>query len=253
MRFSVRDLQDQFHHLEIDEADHNNIRKLIRESFPDVDWTLHDVKYRDFEYDYAPLVNSYCLNEWMDFSNQRNVDVPSLRILRNPATEILPRLFLGDCENASKLDVLRNHNITAVLNITSEIPCYFKNMDSIRYCHIEIPDVASSVLDFECALSFIDEMLARPEAEGGLLVHCHCGISRSSSLILAYLMSRQGMPLREAFDLVRSKRPFIHPNRGFFSQLIVLETRLHGAPSFADTDEEWKRLWPKQRLAPTPF
>ncbi|CBY39782.1 unnamed protein product [Oikopleura dioica] len=58
---------------------------------------------------------------------------------------------------------------------------------------------------------------------GSVLVHCNMGISRSTSVILAFLMKYRAMPLKAAFDLVREKRSCVNPNIGFWKQLIKYE------------------------------
>lgn len=63
---------------------------------------------------------------------------------------------------------------------------------------------------------------------GKSLVHCVAGVSRSVSLVLAYLIKYSEMSLKEAFHHVRSVRPQVRPNLGFFKQLIDYEQRLNG-------------------------
>lgn len=66
-------------------------------------------------------------------------------------------------------------------------------------------------------------------AKGGkALVHCVAGISRSSTIVIAYLMKTRRMSLREAYYHVKSKRPLIRPNTGFWKQLIEYEHKLFG-------------------------
>lgn len=54
------------------------------------------------------------------------------------------------------------------------------------------------------------------------------GISRSATVVCAYLIAEQGMTASAAIDFVRSKRPIICPNVGFQRQLIEYATSLHG-------------------------
>ena len=53
---------------------------------------------------------------------------------------------------------------------------------------------------------------------GKVFVHCVQGMSRSATLVLAYLMKTCGMGVQDAVRLVRSKRE-IYPNPGFLQQL----------------------------------
>ncbi|KAI9591081.1 dual specificity phosphatase [Syncephalis fuscata] len=66
---------------------------------------------------------------------------------------------------------------------------------------------------FENAFSFIDQGRSRGE---GVLVHCQCGVSRSASLVLAYVMRNQSMPLHEAYAYVKERSAAISPNMSLF-------------------------------------
>lgn len=63
--------------------------------------------------------------------------------------------------------------------------------------------------------------------EGKVLVHCHVGVSRSATLVLAYLMLKQNLTLVEAICAVKESLGVI-PNRGFLRQLIKLDEQLFG-------------------------
>lgn len=58
-------------------------------------------------------------------------------------------------------------------------------------------------------------------------MHCVVGVSRSATLVLAYLMLHQRLSLRQAVLTVRERR-WIFPNRGFLHQLRQLDQRLRG-------------------------
>lgn len=48
-----------------------------------------------------------------------------------------------------------------------------------------------------------------------VLVHCMAGISRSATIILAYLMKYRNMKYSDAYLFVNNKRNVIYPNQGF--------------------------------------
>ncbi|CAJ0964622.1 unnamed protein product [Ranitomeya imitator] len=58
-----------------------------------------------------------------------------------------------------------------------------------------------------------------------LLVHCVVGISRSATLVLAYLMIHHQISLIQAIRTVQEKR-WISPNTGFLRQLMHLGEEL---------------------------
>lgn len=77
---------------------------------------------------------------------------------------------------------------------------------------------------FDQAAQFIEE--AR-QSNGAVLVHCVCGISRSTTLCCAYLMKHHSMTIEQALVQLRSRRHIIQPNNGFLRQLALYDERLH--------------------------
>lgn len=53
------------------------------------------------------------------------------------------------------------------------------------------------------------------------------GVSRSVTLVLAYLIKKKGMRYDDAYSMVKSKRRIIHPNSGFIDQLRKYESQLN--------------------------
>jgi len=73
---------------------------------------------------------------------------------------------------------------------------------------------------------FIRDALKDPNSK--VLVHCVMGISRSATVVCAYLIAEQGMTAQAAIDFVREKRPIICPNIGFRRQLDEYAATVHG-------------------------
>ena len=61
---------------------------------------------------------------------------------------------------------------------------------------------------------------------GRVYVHCQQGVSRSASIVLAFLMLKRSMNIKEAVKTVRAKRE-IFPNDGFLKQLCELNETLN--------------------------
>ncbi|XP_005058179.2 PREDICTED: dual specificity protein phosphatase 26 [Ficedula albicollis] len=144
----------------------------------------------------------------------------------NHADEVWPGLYLGDQDIASNRRELLQLRITHVLNASH---CrwrggadYYEGT-GIRYLGIEAHDSPSFDMSpyFYPAADFIHQALN----EGRILVHCAVGVSRSATLVLAYLMIRHHMPLVEAIKTVKDHRGII-PNRGFLRQLVALDNAL---------------------------
>jgi len=96
----------------------------------------------------------------------------------------------------------------------------------LRTMYVRLVDTPSSDLSayFRSATSFIDNELRNG---GKVLVHCVAGVSRSVSLILAYLIRFGGYSSLDAFLMVRSKRSIARPNDGFCMQLMDYERGLN--------------------------
>lgn len=137
-------------------------------------------------------------------------------------------LFLSGQLAASSLDCLQRLGISHVMNCCERIPCKFKGR--LKYKVIPVMDTKSSDIRVYIpdAVAFIDEVLA---AKGKVLVHCMVGASRSVSLVLAWLVAQCKLPLKQAFQLVRSKRHQARPNRSFCEQLMDFEEETLGSRS----------------------
>lgn len=48
-----------------------------------------------------------------------------------------------------------------------------------------------------------------------MLVHCYVGVSRSATIVIAYLMQMYNYSLQGALTFLTSRRPHINPNPGF--------------------------------------
>lgn len=76
---------------------------------------------------------------------------------------------------------------------------------------------------YDC-IEFIDKVR---EEGGRIYVHCVQGVSRSSSICLAYLIFKEKLTYDDAFKLVRAKRGIVSPNLGFMVQLMMFYQRLY--------------------------
>lgn len=132
---------------------------------------------------------------------------------------IIPGLWLGSLEAARNRHFLIRHGVTHVLSIL-ECECSFYP-GLFQYKHISAKDHSDQDLTsvFEDAAAFIDEGIAR----GGVVVHCVMGISRSASLVIAYVMRTKKMSYKDAYELVKKQREVIYPNDGFKGQLLKYE------------------------------
>ena len=146
--------------------------------------------------------------------------------------QILPHLYLGCRKVASCLASLKDNRIRRILNVTSSVPNQFKDLDGFIYKQIAVEDSheVDMIKHLPEAFCFIEEAKNRGEK---VLVHCHAGMSRSVTVIIAYLMKYYHYTLDGAFDHVKQQKQNISPNFSFMGQLIEYESDLK--PSVVST------------------
>ncbi|KAL9161525.1 hypothetical protein ABFS82_07G026700 [Erythranthe guttata] len=141
-------------------------------------------------------------------------------------SQIEEGLYLGSLGAAYNRSGLKGLNITHVLTVAHSLaPAH---PDDFIYKTIEVRDKEDENISqyFEECFQFIYEAKA---AGGGILVHCFAGRSRSATVVVAYLMLKNGMSFSEAMEYVKIKRAAASPNSGFILQLHEYESALRDA------------------------
>ena len=138
---------------------------------------------------------------------------------------ILAGLYLGSEWNASDYDTLVANRISHVLNVSTEVDNFFP--DHFAYHNVPVQDVESVDLVKEFAKTHAFIRRAR-DSGGACLVHCKMGVSRSATIVLAYLMKELDWSYATALDFVKAKRARVRPNDAFRQQLLMYESMLNG-------------------------
>jgi len=132
-------------------------------------------------------------------------------------SEILEnKLYLTDMFAANDKGLLINRNIKGIISLGGfEEQVYYIHHDGIEHHYVYIDDDEDEPISehFKECVDFIDSI------DGAVLVHCYAGISRSATIVIAYLMIKRGMVYEEAIRFVQKKRSFICPNKGFLKEL----------------------------------
>eukprot|EP01053_Blabericola_migrator_P001374 Blabericola_migrator_1__1373@NODE_1357_length_4726_cov_203_531015_g911_i0_p1_GENE_NODE_1357_length_4726_cov_203_531015_g911_i0NODE_1357_length_4726_cov_203_531015_g911_i0_p1_ORF_typecomplete_len836_score122_87DSPc/PF00782_20/1_5e29CDKN3/PF05706_12/8_2e05Y_phosphatase/PF00102_27/0_00089Y_phosphatase2/PF03162_13/6_6e03Y_phosphatase2/PF03162_13/0_005Init_tRNA_PT/PF04179_12/0_011DUF442/PF04273_13/0_52Gelsolin/PF00626_22/37Gelsolin/PF00626_22/29_NODE_1357_length_4726_cov_203_531015_g911_i019734480 len=136
------------------------------------------------------------------------------------------QLYLAGESVASNLDVLLSNGITHILNSAGDTcPNYFP--DKFNYLTFVLQDSRHTNEAMESVLFFaLDFIKAAISSGGRVLVHCREGVSRSSTLVCAYLMYTQDLSFQAALDKIRSVRESCNPNTGFTFTLLKFGKRL---------------------------
>ncbi|KAI5809676.1 protein-tyrosine phosphatase-like protein, partial [Peziza echinospora] len=141
----------------------------------------------------------------------------------------------------NQTDAFEKANITHVVTVLRiEAPEKFA-----KYIHhlIQVDDVADEDLIqyFPKTNAFIAKALA---AGGAVYVHCAMGISRSATILAAYLMHSRKISAEDAISVIKSVRPIICPNFGFREQLKLFEEM--GCPDSVEDQPIYQRWLFKQ-------
>lgn len=181
--------------------------------------------------------------------------------------EIVPHLYLGSA-HAALPEHLEAYSIGLVIRLGSF--SLLSKRDGVEYVDLEIDDAVG--VRIGALFGNVCQIIAKRIARGvngwfhpdsvwrasaltllvlsiyKVLVHCHAGVSRSATIVLAYLLMQSSgrfgtvplcdchheldaavfKDLRSAFHYVFIRRPIVRPNEGFCRQLQSLEMALFG-------------------------
>ncbi|KAL7714149.1 protein-tyrosine-phosphatase [Entamoeba marina] len=137
-------------------------------------------------------------------------------------SEIVPNvLFLGARDAAESEMLINKYNIQSVLSIVGFVVDVPENIKHHKWVRLEDNPYEDINKHFQECFEFIH---STPKP---VLVHCEMGMSRSSTIVIGYLM-KTGKQLQEAFEYVQQRRSFINPNNGFWYHLYELSKELYG-------------------------
>ncbi|XP_048231617.1 protein-tyrosine-phosphatase MKP1 isoform X2 [Ricinus communis] len=143
-------------------------------------------------------------------------------------SKVAEHVYLGGDAVAKDREILKQNGITHVLNCVGFVcPEYFKA--DFVYRTLWLQDSPSE--DITSILYDVFDYFEDVREQGGrVFVHCCQGVSRSTSLVIAYLMWREGQSFDDAFQYVKSARGIADPNMGFACQLLQCQKRVHAFP-----------------------
>ena len=133
--------------------------------------------------------------------------------ISNNINKITDKIYLGDEEGASDLDYLKKEQIHYVLSIISNPPKYPEDMN-INIMHLDIGDnIKVNIINYlQQCIKFIDNA-------DKIYVHCSCGVNRSPSIVIGYLMWKTHSSYDNVFEYVKQRRECIEPSNLFVIQL----------------------------------
>ena len=127
-------------------------------------------------------------------------------------------IYVGGIATMFNQEDVRDEDITAIVRL-DQVPRDEGQWESdFKLLDVPISDgelVSEETLDTVTAF-----IKARMDAGERVLVHCYMGISRSVTMVMAYLIAYENMSLAEAFGTVREGRANAYPHEALLVSLI---------------------------------
>lgn len=142
-------------------------------------------------------------------------------------------LYITDFINAKDYDTLKDLGVRQILTVGAELPRHGEPMFKVMTVNVLDLPAVNIKKHFNSTYNFIKR--------GPTVVHCAAGISRSSTIVAAFLMRMYNLSADKAIAHLVACRSVVNPNSGFRDQLKQFETELAakaGAADGAETETE---------------
>jgi protein-tyrosine phosphatase len=134
--------------------------------------------------------------------------------------QITENLYLGNFFSAKFADKLKELGIKKVLSIMGGFNPNYDESYKIIHKSFNVNDIINQNI-----IQYFGECLNFIKGEEKILVHCAAGVSRSATIVIAYIMWDKKLSYEDALNFVESKRN-VNPNPGFVEQLKIFEKEL---------------------------
>ncbi|XP_077144971.1 dual specificity protein phosphatase 22-A-like isoform X1 [Ranitomeya variabilis] len=154
-------------------------------------------------------------------------------------SQVLDGLYLGNIRDAEDKASLSRHGITHIVSVHNNAKPLLPGMTYL--CIVACDSERQNLIQhFQESVRFIHECRV---SGGRCLVHCLAGVSRSTTILVAYLMTVTSCGWEDCLSAVRAVRAYVGPNLGFQQQLQEYERT---------TAKEY-RMWLLQEYGRSPF
>ena len=132
-------------------------------------------------------------------------------------------LFVGTVEDATDDSALETHSVTTIISLTHETPSFTEQELTIH----SIPLIDGPQHNRQQFTKAVEETIAALEADGGVLVHCSAGASRSPTVAATALALSQDMELEDALKQVAVDRDAVDPHEALLRQAAHVYTEFN--------------------------
>ena len=147
-------------------------------------------------------------------ANKENENIPKLTDLltkekitnSNNIDKITNKIYLGSEEGAKEYDFLKSEQIHNIISIIPEIHNFPEEMN-MKCLHLSTENCLATSF-----FKTLKECIKFIENSDKVFIHCSCGIDRSPTIIIGYLMWKTHSSYDEVYNYVKEKRNCIEPN-----------------------------------------
>ncbi len=134
--------------------------------------------------------------------------------------EVYERVYIGNVCFAADPIRLHNEGITHIVPAAQEIGRLHPDLFHYHSMDSPLKDGNDANLQYwRHAARFINDTLGN-DVNARVLVHCNMGISRSTCVVLVYLMIYQNFCIEDAFAILKERRAGVEPNPFYWEKLL---------------------------------
>ena len=191
----------------------------------------------------APTIDAGAIDHATIEKSEKEIKKEKLDAASSECTQVTDYLYVCGEDVAKDFDCLIRNGITHVINASGiNLDNFHDATGQFEYLKLNLLDHRSQDISwfFMKAVAHIHKCR---NAGGKCVVHCTQGVSRSCTLIIAYLIIVESMTYNEGFAFVKERRKVASPNCGFICNLLELEKFCHFAMCNGGEGEESDRLF----------
>ena len=136
-------------------------------------------------------------------------------ILSPDMEKVIDNIYIGNLSSTVKLDDLKKHKIKHIISAVSGVYPLYPN--DINYTCLDLLD--ESFFEIFPVFEETNKIIDAISKDENILVHCICGVSRSVTIVCAYLIYKYGYTPEVSLNMIKKNRSIANPNKGFMDQL----------------------------------
>ena len=143
------------------------------------------------------------------------------------ADKVIDNIYIGNVYDAHNIDKLNELNIKNVISAVTGFDNIYD--DSFNHLSLDLIDNNNQniIHFFEITYHYLDNIISKnissmsEHNKNKVLIHCICGVSRSVTILLAYIIKKYNYTPKYALEIVKKHRNIANPNSNFMKQLWI--------------------------------